>query len=252
MISPRTTDNGTCHSRKCGYCREPGHNRRTCPSYMTTQLLCQSWDVSDARLVGWKQDGVFTCTCENCLKYQEYNIPTPELALKKIKARKWPKVTLINKSRSVIYLYHVDIYVKMVRYIDPGYHYILKYPTPFQKEELDNYMITDNDYNLCCSHSEINPKHIRKLITIEYGTQQEFTFTDKNTNIMDQWKEAALKSHYLLKQLERLGANQNPNYEPIMDMIQDINYPDHDEQDKERAGVSSAFTNITAITGVEN
>jgi len=50
--------------------------------------------------------------------------------------------------------------------------------------------------------------------------------------------------------LERLGATNNPNYEPIMDMVQDIEYPEHSEQDKERAGISSVFTNVHSTTGI--
>tara|TARA_B100000900_G_scaffold412079_1_gene433129 strand:- start:857 stop:1504 length:648 start_codon:yes stop_codon:yes gene_type:complete len=63
--------------------------------------------------------------------------------------------------------------------------------------------------------------------------------------VLDQWKECALKSIYLLQQLERLGATNNDNLEPIMDMVQDITIPEHTYQDKEIAGVPSVMTNLT-------
>ena len=55
-----------------------------------------------------------------------------------------------------------------------------------------------------------------------------------------------------MKQLERLGVQNNPNYEPIMDMVQDIEFPEYGEQDKERAGVTSEFTNVHETTGIDD
>ena len=62
---------------------------------------------------------------------------------------------------------------------------------------------------------------------------------------IEQWKECGLKSLFLLKELERLGAHKNENYEAIMDMVQDIPVPNHNQFDLELAGVPSTFTNIT-------
>jgi hypothetical protein len=62
---------------------------------------------------------------------------------------------------------------------------------------------------------------------------------------LEQWKECGLKSHFLLRELERLGAKKYDNLEPILDMIQDIKLPDHSEMDKDQAGIPSAFTNVT-------
>ena len=42
-----------------------------------------------------------------------------------------------------------------------------------------------------------------------------------------------------------MGASNNPNLEPIMDLVQDIEMPDVSELEKESAGVPSGFTNIT-------
>jgi hypothetical protein len=62
---------------------------------------------------------------------------------------------------------------------------------------------------------------------------------------LDQWKECAFKSYYLLNQLIMLGAKKDENLEPILDMVEDITVPKHTEYDKEFAGVPSRLTNIT-------
>lgn len=62
---------------------------------------------------------------------------------------------------------------------------------------------------------------------------------------LDQWKECAFKSYYLLNQLIMLGAKKDENLEPILDMVEDIQVPTHTEYDKEFAGVPSILTNIT-------
>ena len=73
---------------------------------------------------------------------------------------------------------------------------------------------------------------------------------------IDEWKETALKSYYILKQIEELTSVKkndeiiiHERYEPIsafIDVIQDIKIPNScTEVDKERAGIPSALTNIT-------
>ncbi len=64
-------------------------------------------------------------------------------------------------------------------------------------------------------------------------------------NELERWKETAFKSMYLLTELKRMGAANNENLAPMIDMIEDITLPEHTELDKEFAGVPSAFTNIT-------
>ena len=68
---------------------------------------------------------------------------------------------------------------------------------------------------------------------------------------LDQWKECALKSNFLLEQIKKITGGektheQYENIEPFIDMIQDISIPATcSEVDKERAGVPSTLTNIT-------
>ena len=69
-------------------------------------------------------------------------------------------------------------------------------------------------------------------------------------NEVQQWRECGLKSLYLLDQLIKLGAKDNDTYASILDLVQDIPVPKHEQIDRENAGIPSAFTNITTETGI--
>jgi len=56
---------------------------------------------------------------------------------------------------------------------------------------------------------------------------------------------SSLKMNYLIKEMIRLGGLENPNFEPILDLHQDIIMPSYDIVDLEAAGVPNNFTNIT-------
>jgi len=116
--------------------------------------------------------------------------------------------------------------------------------------------------------SQSNPGNAKKVIVIndEYPnlfklidvelihypvTTWEFTREYKPPKSeVEQWKEFGLKSHYLLKEIEKMTGGgkceRYENLEPFMDMIQDIQIPNTcTEHDKEMAGIPSALTNIT-------
>ena len=89
------------------------------------------------------------------------------------------------------------------------------------------------------------PSNVLKFITLDYGKHEEIVIEEEPPNDETKWRSAALKSRYLLEQMERMGAKNNPNLEPIMDLLQDIDFPECSEVDKERAGIPSGLTNIT-------
>lgn len=68
---------------------------------------------------------------------------------------------------------------------------------------------------------------------------------------LDEWKECALKSKFLLEQIKKITGGEKThkhyeNIEPFIDMVQDISIPSScSEIDKERAGIPSTLTNIT-------
>lgn len=115
---------------------------------------------------------------------------------------------------------------------------------------------------------QTNVTNARKIITIDENYNDLFKLLDIELinypdtvwefkreysppkNEIEQWKEFALKSHYLLKEMEKMTGGGKckmyENLEPFMDMIQDIPIPRNiTEADKEKAGVPSALTNIT-------
>ena len=257
--------------RLCGHCRLPGHTKRTCESYAATQLVCNCTVSNDGgslgRLVGWDSQ----CPCLTCTEYRKFNKPTPKIAYqieldirlaKKIdeENKKWPIVTLQNVSRNPIYVYgpsrgNESRNNKLYKALEEGESWVYHSSTyeyyPYTKNTFSNFIITDNDYGNYIHQDKLSPRNVLKFITLRYGGNKFIEISNEESSNEDKWKEAALKSRYLLDQLERLGANQNPNYEPIMDMIQDIEFPEYSEQDKERAGVSSLFTNIHETTGID-
>ena len=254
-------------SRQCGFCKQPGHDRRNCPAYKSTELLCNSTLHNDrgyiTRNVGWWFRPLLTpCECNNCKEYIKYNLPTPEIACQIIKdeelakelekkENQFPQIIVKNETRKPIYIYDNSALQRLRKSLESNEQHTIKYKLPFDEDEVENFTITDHDYGDLVNYSEIEPKHILKLLTIEYGTKDTVTITSTESSKEDQWREAALKANYLLEQLERLGVQNNPNYEPIMDMVQDIDFPEYSEQDKERSGVTSAFTNIHETTGID-
>jgi len=62
---------------------------------------------------------------------------------------------------------------------------------------------------------------------------------------LNKWKFNALKLDYLMKELIKLGGMNYDSLEPILDLHQDIQLDDHDEYEKDRAGIPSVFTNVT-------
>jgi hypothetical protein len=252
--------------RKCGFCKQIGHNRRSCPAFITSEYLCKIILKNDygsiVRNVGWSS----SCECHNCNQYRKYNVPTPEIACQIIKDQElakelakelekkeneFPYITIKNEMRTPIYLYSSVVLQKLTKTIESEEEYTIKYDLPFYEDEIYNFIITDHYYgDSAVSYSAIDTEHVLKFITMKYGMKEIIIITSKELSKEDQWREAALKSQYLLSQLERLGATNNPNYEPIMDMVQDIEYPEYSEQDKERAGISSVFTNVHSITGI--
>ena len=250
-------------TRRCGYCKQEGHNRRSCIALSASEGICGcpvlsgDFTVRFIRSVGANDE----CECNACKTFRLYNLPTPEIACQILKDKEiaeqlaheenqWPEMIFINKTRSPIFIYVNGAEVEFKQSIESDDRYKIIYFNPFEEDEISNYIVTDHDYGPKSNFSEIEPKHILKLVSVEYGTKEEVTITQGESSKEAQWREAALKAQYLLAQLERLGVKNNPNYEPIMDMIQDIEYPEHSEQDKERAGVTSQFTNIHETTGI--
>ena len=233
---------------RCGYCKQEGHNRRSCIALAASEGICVFSVLTDGcgrlfRNVGARGG----CQCDPCTRFRLYNLPTPEIACQILKDKEiaeqlaheenqWPEMTLINKTRSPIFIYINGAEPEFKQSIESDAGFKIVYYDAFEEYDISNYIVTDHDYGLKANFCDIEPKHILKLVSVEYGTKDEITITQEAASEEDK--------------LERLGVKNNPNYEPIMDMIQDIKYPPYSEQDKERAGVTSDFTNIHETTGI--
>ena len=103
-------------------------------------------------------------------------------------------------------------------------------------------IISKVELNTECYYMDIKDHILYEKTTGETNGTFEIKEDKKE---LEQWKEAALKCDFLIKQLKRFGIDKNDNYAAIVDMHQDIVIPEHSERDKEVAGIPSVFTNIT-------
>ena len=92
--------------------------------------------------------------------------------------------------------------------------------------------------------NDLQREDVEEFICLEYGGGN-YDIDAYGPPDIEPWKTAALKSRYLLEQLVRLGAKNNENYEPILDLLEDIEFPEVSESDKDDAGIPSVFTNYT-------
>jgi len=261
----------------CSHCKQGGHDRRTCESFIASEATCEYTIDNDRsssilRGVGW---GSGACPCGNCKKYRLLNLPTPEIAVVRIAENlekdQWPQISVENKTSATLYIYDFTYLPEFVTSIDAND--VLKiniddppigrshmdpenslHPFvnddnlvtmgPYDKADMNSLIVTDINFGDSLVMSDIDPKHVIKFITIEYGTHQEIVLTQNLSNEV-KWRKAALKSRFLLTEMKRLGADNNPNLEPILDLLQDIDYPIFSDIDKEHAGIPSSLTNIT-------
>ena len=103
-------------------------------------------------------------------------------------------------------------------------------------------IVSKVELNVECYYLDIKDHILNEISTGETNGIYEIK-EDKRE--LEQWKEAALKCDFLIKQLKRFGIDKNDNYASIVDLHEDIVIPEHSERDKEIAGIPSVFTNVT-------
>ena len=252
--------------RRCGCCRQRGHNRRSCPAISSAEKPCLIRSTFGG-------EGRLNCMCNNCIDFRKYNYPTPEIAAWKLrkleeeqkrkneeKKRQYPSTKLNNMTDDNIYIYefNADGKMELVDWTESGKSSDFKLSTSVDRGKVANVVVTSRDFGEGDIHLEqINPRHIIDTITVEYGMSFEYDINDNKPTYVKvlekerkQWMNASLKLKYLLEQLDRLGASSNPNLECIMDMVQDVVIPHHGEFDKDDAGIPSDLTNTVNVTGI--
>jgi hypothetical protein len=241
-VSSEMNDTSTIRPRRCRCCGQTGHDRRTCP------------DPSEVERRRQRRNAIAEQLRQHNHNHNQQQSNTtgggarPRMPVRQLTER--TNFKIINNNNYPMYIYWSNIGDNIIKYT----HYIGEsastsiraYPThrlvfipipeiPSTTPDkiinlsISNYFIA-GDFNLC--EFEGNPINVIK----EYKKQK---------TELEQWKECGLKSLFLLKELERMGATKYDNLEPLMDMVQDIELPPHTELDKEMAGVPSVFTNIT-------
>ena len=235
----------TIRPRRCRCCGQTGHDRRTCPDPSEVERRRQRRNAIAEQL---RQQRL-----QHRQQTQQQSNTTGGGARPRMPVRQLTERTnfrIINNNNYPMYIYWSNIgdnIIKYTHYIgESASTFIRAYPThrlvfiPIPEIpstasvkiinlSTSNYFIA-GDFNLC--DFEDTPINVIK----------EYT---KPKTELEQWKECGLKSLFLLKELERMGATKYDNLEPLMDMVQDIELPPHTEFDKEMAGVPSTFTNIT-------
>ena len=244
-VTSEMNETVTNRPRRCRCCGQTGHDRRTCPDPSEVERRRQRRNAIAEQL---RQQRL-----QHRQQTQQQSNTTGGGARPRMPVRQLTERTnfrIINNNNYPMYIYWSNIGDNIIKYI----HYIGEssstsiraYPThrlvfiPIPEIpsttsvkiinlSTSNYFIA-GDFNLC--DFEDTPINVIK----------EYT---KPKTELEQWKECGLKSLFLLKELERMGAKKYDNLEPLMDMVQDIELPPHTEFDKEMAGVPSTFTNIT-------
>ena len=102
---------------------------------------------------------------------------------------------------------------------------------------------------LMCGKNNIHPAPYKFYLIKEF---------DIPKSDIEQWKECSLKSMFLLKNIIKVTSTNKrdsfgeiifhekyDNIEPFLTMVQEIKVPQHDQIDKENAGIPSELTNIT-------
>ena len=123
-----------------------------------------------------------------------------------------------------------------------GYRYVLVWGESLY---LQPYRISDisrnpqNDKNIC--NLDIN-KNINDNINLNLNDDDCLSFKELNTK--NETLFSLLKHNYLIEQLIRLGAKDNPNLEAILDLHQDIEMPFYTAIDQEAAGIPNGYTNM--------
>jgi len=231
----------TRRRNRCGHCRQEGHNRATCPGLADQRhqevVRRQSAQSENSRLEQEKS---------KLINFQVHN-PTEHIMLifwssdldTRTEESQYRYLATLSGYADTTLRFskrHKFITIPMSAFITPPSELNEYLPTPIRQtifnegniEEL--YDVFQNAFGV----DEI------PLIIINDIKDYKPVKTE-----LEKWKETAFKSLFLLTELRRMGASNNENLAPMIDMIEDISLPPHTEMDKEVAGVPSTFTNIT-------
>ena len=220
----------------CSHCGECGHNYRGCPTMDPEEKKKKIQELKDKKeQAARRRRGV----------QQRYE------AERRVEQR--ISYSVENKNEYEVTLYwgtNNSYLLKRFMYLAPftemsfkclkNEHQILIVPT---LDVLDQEPDTKEDIDIQTYNKNIS-FHIQMKDYPDTNIILQQEIKPQKTEI-EQWKEAGLKSHYLLEQVIKMGGKKYDNLEPMLDMVQDINIPEHSDHDRELAGVPSLLTNVT-------
>lgn len=226
---------------RCGHCRQEGHNRSTCPDLVDQRRL-----ASERRQLARAEKEK-----EETEKYKLINFeitnPTQHVMLvfwsneldKNTGESRYRYLTSLPSYAETVLRFsrrHKFITIPITEFISPPSELNEILQTPITQTIFNDQKVTD----LIAVFQSTYGEDVPPVIVINDVKDYKPPKTELNM-----WKEVAFKSLYLLTELKRMGASNNENLEPMIDMIEDISLPPHTEMDKELAGIPSTFTNIT-------
>ena len=231
-------------TRCCSHCGEQGHNIRTCPNMSSEERQRREDErlarnqrrqqlISQNNLPGDKKQKV---RIENpntypvCVfwRFTIHSDPPPQWHMFSIVIPEFGGVTNLTFSR------HHDLKV-----------------VPLEEITSDNPTNIDSLFEVCILNGPNFFDNTSPVDSSQYVDEINYFYMIERKEYtprldpLTMWKNASLKSMYLLKELIRFGADKNDTYGMILDLVKDIKLPDFTEMDKEIAGVPSTFTNLT-------
>ena len=107
-----------------------------------------------------------------------------------------------------------------------------------------------DEYNIFDTIHVTNEMNDTQLINciVDMSIPSEKKPSTKQLNNENKTLFASLKMNYIIQQMIRLGGDNEekyPEFQPLLELHQDIEIPPHDNIDLEAAGLPNAFTNIT-------
>ena len=251
----------------CSICRNTGHNSRTCPNRNPINVVADEINV----VADEENNMIHTmilmekCLRECIIQDKTHQIDDEQLELyESLINTKKKEFKLINLEHHSFKIYIVEGHANFVNFNHPhlvrylgtipprtimpitsftGYRYIL-----FNSDKCPNVYFYDDKWiamqyikghqHLCTLDIKSDMQdNININIKDDYITVSELN--NKNKTVF-----SLLKMNFLLKELIRLGGLNNPNFEPILDLHQDIELPPLEPIDYESSGVPSIFTNM--------
>ena len=80
------------NTRRCSFCMQEGHNRRSCDALSASEGICETLLRSRGCVV-WGVGTIEECECNPCNLYRLYNVPTPQIACQILKDKERSGVT---------------------------------------------------------------------------------------------------------------------------------------------------------------